>query len=247
MEYFTGQEIKNNREKLKNEMGDYVGRNLQNLFAAHIVAKYHDKFFKDRSQTKVVDYGVAGGVFAKQLQELGFRNISGLDIDDYLAEENKKYVKEFKLADLSYNSIPWPDNSFDMATAWCVLPHLENPYFCIRETFRILKPGGLFILSVPHLLSRASINFFLRHGDFARYYPGKNHISVFTPGVFQNAVSKYFKKVNMEYLIDPRSLSGLRGFIRKRILSLSVHWPKLRNYFEKIWGYNQIWILRKGE
>ena len=245
MEYLTGQEIKNNKARLKNKMEDYVGRNLQNLFAANIVAKYHDQFFKDRTQTKVLDFGVAGGAFARQLYELGFHNIAGLDIEDYLADENKQYVKEFKTADLSYDRLPWPDNSVDIATAWCVLAHLENPYFCIRETYRILKPGGLFILSIPHLLSRASINFFLKHGDFARYYPGKNHISVFTPGVFQNAVSKHFKKVNMEYLIDPRSFSGFRGFVRKQILSVATRWPKLRNYFEKIWGYNQIWILQK--
>ncbi len=245
MEYLTNQEIKNNRERLRNDMGNYVGRNLQNLFAANLVARYHDRFFKDRSTTKFLDYGVAGGAFVAQLYQLGFHNVSGLDIDNYLADENKGYVKEFKTADLSYDKVSWPDNSFDIVTAWCVLPHLENPHFCIRETLRILKPGGLFILSLPHILSRASINFFLKNGELARYYPGKNHVSIFTPGTFQSAISKYFKKVDMEYLIDPRSLAGVKGFIRKRILSLAGYLPKLMGYFEKLWGYNQIWILQK--
>ena len=52
MEYLTGQEIKSNKARLKNEMGGYAGRNLQNLFAANIVAKYHDQFFKTERRRK---------------------------------------------------------------------------------------------------------------------------------------------------------------------------------------------------
>lgn len=245
MEYLTGKEIKENPGKLKSIYADYVGRNTRDFFAADLVAKYHDRFFPDRAATKILDYGVAGGLFPGQLHERGFRNVYGSDIDDYLSEENKKFIKEFKTADLSYDKIPWPDNYFDIVTAWCVLPHLENPHHAVRETLRILKPGGLFILSIPHLGSKTSINFFLEHGDFARYYPGKNHISVFTPGVFQTSVLRYFKKVEMEYLIDQRILAGPKGWLRKKILSWTARFGKLGNYFRELWGYNQIWILQK--
>lgn len=245
MQYLTKKEIEENKAQLKSAYADYVGRNTRDFFAANLVARYHDKFFRDRSLTKILDYGAAGGLFSSQLHGLGFRGIYGLDIDDYLSDENRKLLKDFKTADLSYDKIPWPDNSFDVITAWCVLPHLENPHHCIRETLRILKPGGLFILSIPHIVSKASIDFFLKHGDFARYCPGKNHIAVFTPGVFQTAVLKYFKKIEMEYLIDPRSFDGTKGRIRRKILSLTAKLGKVGRYFQKIWGYNQIWILQK--
>lgn len=245
MEYLTKEEIKAKADELRSHYSDYTGRNTRDSFAAKLVARYHDLFFSDRATTKILDYGVAGGLFPRQLHELGFRNISGVDIDNYLSDDNKGLVKDMKILDLSYDKLPWADNSFDVVTAWCVLPHLENPHQCLRETYRVLKPGGLFLLSIPHLGSKTSMNFFLTHGDFARYYPGKNHITVFTPGIFQTAVLKHFKKVDMEYLIDPRIFSGVRGFIRKMILSRASKLGRVGKYFEKLWGYNQIWILQK--
>lgn len=247
MKYFTSEETKNSgRTELQSHYKGYVGRNLQRGFAARLVKRAASELISlPVEQIKLLDYGAASGVFFRQLKDLGFTNFYGLDIDDYLDEESRPLIKELKTADCNIDKLPWPDNTFDVITAWCLLPHLENPHHCVRETLRILKPGGLFILSIPHLLSRASLDYFSKHEDFARYHPEKNHISVFTPGVFKLTVLKYFEPVRMEYLIDERSFAGLKGSIRKLILRSIKRIPVLRNYFEKLWGYNQIWILRK--
>lgn len=247
MEYFTSDEIKAQKQsEISKRYEGYAGRNINDFFAANLVEKYHNRVFGNRKeQTKILDYGTASGVFATQVAQKGFRNIYGLDRADYVDQDKKSAFAEFKLADLNTDTLPWSDNFFDIITAWCVFPHLENPHHGIRETFRILKPGGLLILSIPHLLSRASVQYFLKHKDFARYHPEKDHITVFTPGVFQIAFLRYFDVVNMEYFIDPRSLQGLKGKIRKFILSAATINKRLKNYFENRWGYNQIWILKK--
>lgn len=247
MKYFTVDELrKEGREEITASLKDYVGRNIRDLFAADLVARYSKQLF-DRSlaDLRVLDYGVASGAFVEQLSEKGFRDIYGLDIDNYLSDKNAKLIKEFKIVDLNLDPLPWDSEYFQVVTAWCVLPHLENPHHCIRETLRILKPGGLFILSIPHIASKASINYFLKHEDFARYAAKNNHIAVFTPGVFQNTVLRYYQKVNMEYLMDSRIFQGLRGKLRKLVFDLSRQIPFLKKYLEKLWGYNQIWILRK--
>lgn len=247
MKYFTVDELrKGGREEIMASLKDYVGRNIRDSFAADLVARYSKQLFNSPlSELGVLDYGVASGAFAEQLSEKGFRDIYGLDLDNYLSEKNSKLVKEFKIVDLNLDALPWANDFFQVVTAWCVLPHLENPHHCIRETLRVLRPGGLFILSIPHLMSKASINYFLKHEDFSRYAPQNNHIAVFTPGVFQNTVLRYFEKVNMEYLIDPRIFQGLRGKLRKLIFDLSDRISFAKKYLEKLWGYNQIWILRK--
>ena len=71
------------------------------------------------------------------------------------------------------------------------------------------------------------------------------HVTAFTPGVFQIAISRYFQPVAMEYLIDQRSLTGFKGKIRNWILRVSRINQKLEKYFKERWGYNQIWILKK--
>ena len=247
MKYFTAQESKEGGQaELKSHYKGYVGRNLQRMFAAKLVKRAADELMTAPvDQLKILDYGAASGAFFRQLDELGFKNFYGLDIDDYIDEENRALIKEIKTADCSTEKFPWPDQSFDIITAWCFLPHLENPHHCVRETLRLLKPGGLFILSIPHLLSRASLDYFMKNQDFARYHPAKNHISVFTPGVFKLTVQKYFETVRMEYLIDERSFVGLKGAVRKWLLKLSEYLPVCHRYLEKIWGYNQIWVLKK--
>lgn len=248
MKYLTVDELRKGggREEITASLKDYAGRNIRDSFAADLVARYSKGLFsRSLSELKILDYGAASGAFAAQLGEKGFREIYGLDLDNYLSEKNSKLVKEFKIVDLNLDSLPWPDNYFQVVTAWCVLPHLENPHHCIRETLRILKPGGLFILSIPHLVSKASINYFLKYQDFSRYAPQNNHIAVFTPGVFQNTVLRYFEAVNMEYLMDSRIFQGFKGGLRKLVFNLSAAIPFLKKYLEKLWGYNQIWILKK--
>ena len=44
-----------------------------------------------------------------------------------------------------------PDASYDSAICLEVLEHVPDPAAALRETARILKPGGWLVLSVPHL------------------------------------------------------------------------------------------------
>ncbi len=61
-----------------------------------------------------------------------------------------------------------PDNSIEAVGAFDVLEHLEYPEILIREIFRILKPGGYFICSVPAYQLLFS-DFDLSIGHYRRY------------------------------------------------------------------------------
>src|SRR5437773_12091547 len=46
--------------------------------------------------------------------------------------------------------IPFPDGSYDFVFCIEVLEHVPNPYGTLGEIHRVLKPGGVLVLSVPN-------------------------------------------------------------------------------------------------
>jgi SAM-dependent methyltransferase len=47
--------------------------------------------------------------------------------------------------------LPFADTSFDTVFCSQVLEHVPEPWLCLSEFRRVLKPGGTLILSVPHI------------------------------------------------------------------------------------------------
>ncbi len=48
--------------------------------------------------------------------------------------------------------MPLPDQSFDTVFSAEVLEHVPDPDQALREIYRVLKPGGHFVMSIPHLM-----------------------------------------------------------------------------------------------
>ena len=47
------------------------------------------------------------------------------------------------------NEIPLPDNSFDTAFSTQTIEHVEDHQGLVNEAYRLIKPGGYFIVSGP--------------------------------------------------------------------------------------------------
>jgi SAM-dependent methyltransferase len=60
------------------------------------------------------------------------------------------------LADLHFDlhQIPLEDNRFDVVFCNHVMEHVDDPIQCMKELFRVMKPGGWAIMQVPQDMSR---------------------------------------------------------------------------------------------
>lgn len=206
MQYFTPEEIKKNKDDIVKKFEIREGRRFLAIKGRNI--HIFTKFIKEKG-AKILDFGAGSGAFLKTIYELGYKNIYGLDIDNYLDKNIKPLVKELKLADASFDKFDWPDNNFDAVTAWEVFEHLENPHHAVREVHRILKPGGLLLMSIPNIFHIVSKLVFFKRGLFPRWNETNNHIAVFPHGIFEKTFLKYFNLIEEGYVHSRIALPGL--------------------------------------
>ena len=49
------------------------------------------------------------------------------------------------------HQIPFQDNCFDLVIAQAVLEHVLDPFICVSEIYRVLKPGGMVYAETPFM------------------------------------------------------------------------------------------------
>ena len=65
-----------------------------------------------------------------------------------LYKENLKRDK-VKFVRANAESIPFPDDYFDLSTSLCVLAHVENPNLTFQELLRVTRSGGRIVITMP--------------------------------------------------------------------------------------------------
>jgi 2-polyprenyl-3-methyl-5-hydroxy-6-metoxy-1,4-benzoquinol methylase len=109
-------------------------------------------------EVKIIDVGGGEGKLVNEILTLGFKNVTG--IDPYAPFINDNMIRG------SIFELPFENDSIDFLTCLDVIEHvpLQLQHKAVCELFRVLKKGGIGIISVPnmaHLKSRIS---FLIHG-----------------------------------------------------------------------------------
>ncbi len=77
----------------------------------------------------------------------------------FKAQPNLEYLTgdlESPIADLHFDlhAIPLEDNRFDVVFCNHVLEHVQDARQCLKELYRVMKPGGWAIMQVPQDFSR---------------------------------------------------------------------------------------------
>lgn len=109
---------------------------------------------------KILDIGCGAGYFLfmtlERYRKQGFNpTVVGIDISDnqlsYMVQRMAKEGVDAVAVHASGEYLPFPDNSFDLITCSEVIEHVRNPDRALQDMYRILKPGGLLLISTPSI------------------------------------------------------------------------------------------------
>jgi ubiquinone/menaquinone biosynthesis C-methylase UbiE len=109
------------------------------------------KVLGDRDYSDYLDCGCGKGWITGAISSrLGIRNSFGVDISDKEIKEarSKKMPVRFEVGDV--HSLGFRDSSFDLVTSFEVIEHLDCPLTFLKEVYRVLRPGGVFLITTPN-------------------------------------------------------------------------------------------------
>ncbi len=145
-----GPEVKKTQIELHEKLSDdYVQRyepEFSKLYQRH---RNNDllKGLPTNPTLKVLDCGCGTGVLFERLKKRYHAPV-GIDLSMSMLEKvNKKDEDGFICADAE--TLPFSNDSFDIAISRGVLHHVPNPHGAITQIHKSLKKGGYFLVSEP--------------------------------------------------------------------------------------------------
>lgn len=126
---------------------------------------------------RVLDVGCSRGYFLAAGTQLGIR-MEGVEPAANIAAAARAQglnIHTGELADAGF-----PAGSFDAVTLFEVIEHLKEPLMLLRECHRVLKPGGLLLLSTGNAASW-TVAAMRERWDYFHVAKDAGHISFYNP------------------------------------------------------------------
>ena len=125
---------------------------------------------------QVLDIGCGEGRFSRLLAGLG-ADVTGIDLTEDLVEQARALANggETYLVGNAEDLTGLDDESFDLAVSYIVLVDLLNYRQSIQAAFRVLRPGGRFIVCNVHPMRTAVPYGWIKLGDNKLFYAVDNY------------------------------------------------------------------------
>lgn len=202
-----------------------------------------------KKELKILNVGVGTGDDLALISQHG--GVYAIDIDQEALElVSSSVVVEKKCANVC--ALPYEDGFFDVVVSFDVLEHVDDHVKGVQEIYRVLKPGGFFVLTVPAFNTLYSSHDKLLH--HYRRYNKKSLAKILVP--FENsklgywffflffpaALLRILEKVDLSCVVR---LLGKIGLFKKKDNQESWHKTKLNWFFVQILRFEN-WLLQKG-
>ncbi len=137
---------------------NYIRVSIRHSSSAIVTARKFIEMAGISGGSAVIDLGCGHGRIVEILVEtVPSLNVVGVDmsrnlLDNFMVKSGTNGCRiELICGDIA--RLPLADNSFDAAVSSRVFQYLPDPVLGVREAFRVLKPGGVFVVAIPNKLN----------------------------------------------------------------------------------------------
>lgn len=211
--------------------------------------------YKITKGSKILDFGCGSGFLVGELQKRGY-DAFGVDS----SEDAIKFRKGINnLSVKKGESLNFSDSSFDLVVALDVIEHIKHDDHAVKGIERILKPGGIIIITVPAYqwmwgVQDEIAKHFRRYtvSSFSQVIRAKSNLKfirktyfntfLFPPIAVVRILSKWFnlKERESDFDINSRFLNSLFYFI----FNLETYFLKFCSF---PFGVSILLVLKKND
>jgi SAM-dependent methyltransferase len=148
----------------------------------------------------IYDCACGRGFYLNMIRTVSRCKLFGLELDPEIVEKagrNVSHLPDVHVVRANIYDQPWPDDMFDGIILSEILEHIEDDVRGLREVYRVLKPGGVVAITVPHAnypfwwdpinkTLETLFNTHIQHGPLAGIWA--NHVRLYTMELLRKAV-----------------------------------------------------------
>jgi ubiquinone biosynthesis O-methyltransferase len=113
---------------------------------------------KELKNVKFLEVGCGLGYFSNKAFRLGAK-VTGIDIGSSLVSINKKKTPKGNFKVASASNLPFKNNQFDIVLSTEVIEHVDNQKKALSEMIRVLKKGGILVITTPNKIFKPLFDF----------------------------------------------------------------------------------------
>lgn len=152
------------------------------------------KLLPNNPNNKILELGSGGGDTLIEIKNRKLASeVAGIELVEIPgSNQSNKLIDKFIIANVEQTTLLLLEAHYDIILIGDVLEHLENPWQTVTNLSSYLKPGGIFIASVPNIRFFTAMYKIYVKGDFGykesglfdkthlRFFCKKNIIQLFT-------------------------------------------------------------------
>ncbi len=125
----------------------------------HLILRHADAYLRDAT---ILEIGCGRGGFTAHLASRGPKDITAADFSPAAVDLANKLLAARGIDNAhaevaNIQSMPYPDNSFDVVISPETIEHVADPALAVRELHRVLRRGGRIFLTTPNYLSTIGV------------------------------------------------------------------------------------------